>query len=390
MKGNERSGRRAGRTVKRLLSMILSILVLLTCLPLNSFADQTKGGMPFTDVKESSWYYDAVKYVYSKGIFAGTTKTTFSPDSGMTRAMFVTTLGKYAKVDTSTYSGTGGFSDVDPDAYYAPYVAWASEKGITAGVGGGRFDTNGLVTREQIAVFVTNYFNVYNIKLPQEVPGKTPPRDLQAASEWAKTAVQKLWNVGIFSGDLEGRFNPRSTMLRSEAAQFYMKMDYVLSNKTDPTPGPSETPPGPGGDTVYTVTFNTSGGPSVSSVQVQSGGTIASVPQPAREGYVFAGWYTDAGFTQKFDESRAITANLTLYARYIDLGAPVEKQSYDENVQLPEVVEDDPVKEDFAVTVNAPGLTLEEVKAGLQMSVMSGMDDRAISVTGSSSLSTVK
>gem|GEM_PF-1640727 len=384
MNGNQKHKRRAGTAAKRLLSMILTMLVLLTCLPLGASANQTEDGNPFTDVKPSSWYYNAVQYVYEKGIFQGTSPTTFSLGTGMTRAMFVTALGRFAEVDASAYSGTGGFSDVDPDAYYAPYVAWAAEKGITTGVGGGRFAVNSLITREQIAKFAANYIDAYEIELPGEDTEKAPPVDLQTVSDWAKEPLLKLWNVGIFNGNDEGLFSPHANMRRCEAAQFFMNMDQVIHSKENPEPEPTVSPsPGTGGNAYFTVTFNSSGGPSIDSVRVRRGSTINSVPQPARDGYVFAGWYTDAGFTKKFDATKAVTANVTLYAQYIDLGGPVQKQSMDENLQLPEIVEDDPVQTDFAVTLGAPGLTLDQVKAGLRLTVTSGMDDKAVIVTGS-------
>lgn len=379
---------KANVRLKRLLSVILAVLVLMTGLPLSVFADQTTAdnGIPFTDVSKSSWYYDAVRHVYGKGIFQGTTPTKFGPHEGMTRAMFVTALGRFAGVDTDEYSGTGGFSDVGADAYYAPYVAWASEKGIARGVGDGRFAPGSLVTREQIATFAAKYINAYDIRLPDADAGKTPPHDLQNVSAWAKDSLLTLWNVGIFNGDDKGLFNPRANMKRSETAQFFMNMDAVLNNdgpKPSPSPSPSPDPGGVGGTSRYTVRFETNGGPALNPVQVQRGGTLPSVPQPAREGYVFAGWYTDAGFTRKFDETNAITASLTLYAQYIDVGGPVQKQLYNEDVQLPEVVEDDPVQAGFAVAVSANGFTADQVKAGLRLSITSGMDDRDFTVSGS-------
>ncbi|MBE6687191.1 MAG: S-layer homology domain-containing protein, partial [Ruminococcaceae bacterium] len=60
----------------------------------------------FNDVKESDWYYEAVKESVEEGIFTGTSKNEFSPKKGMSRAMFVTTLARLYEVDTSSYTGT--------------------------------------------------------------------------------------------------------------------------------------------------------------------------------------------------------------------------------------------------------------------------------------------
>ena len=74
----------------------------------------------------------------------------------MTRGMFVTVLGRLAKVDTENYTGTS-FSDVPAATYYAPYISWASGEGIVSGTGNGRFSPDTPVTREQIAKMLFTY-----------------------------------------------------------------------------------------------------------------------------------------------------------------------------------------------------------------------------------------
>ena len=56
----------------------------------------------FSDVSQNAWYASAVDFVYSRGLFAGTSTTTFSPNDLMSRGMFVTVLGRYASVSTSS------------------------------------------------------------------------------------------------------------------------------------------------------------------------------------------------------------------------------------------------------------------------------------------------
>ncbi len=70
---------------------------------------------PYVDVPQGAWYYDAVEYVATEGLFAGTGPDTFSPNAPMTRAMFVTVLGKFAQVDPTAY-GDSVFQDVSPEA----------------------------------------------------------------------------------------------------------------------------------------------------------------------------------------------------------------------------------------------------------------------------------
>ena len=122
---------------RRLLSLLLILSMTLTLFPAQAFAVDT--ATPFWDVKQDDWFYDAVQYVRVNGFFNGTTRTTFSPNDPMTRGMFVTVLGRMAGVNPGDYAGPPEFTDVLKNAYFAPYVAWASKYGITVGTGDGKF-----------------------------------------------------------------------------------------------------------------------------------------------------------------------------------------------------------------------------------------------------------
>ena len=67
----------------------------MTCLGVDA-AKPVDTANPFEDVKQGSWYYDAVQYVRVNGLFYGTSETAFTPDGTMTRGMFVTVLGRMA------------------------------------------------------------------------------------------------------------------------------------------------------------------------------------------------------------------------------------------------------------------------------------------------------
>ena len=111
--------------------------------------------MPFTDVEAGSWYYDAVLWAAESGIIKGTSATTFSPDMNCSRAQIVTLL--YRAAGSPAVSDSAAFADVAADAYYADAVAWADEKGITTGIGGGLFGSDNNCTRAQIVTFIYRY-----------------------------------------------------------------------------------------------------------------------------------------------------------------------------------------------------------------------------------------
>ena len=103
---------------------------------------------PFTDVAANAYYAKAVLWAVENGITKGTSATTFSPDASCTRAQGVTFL--WRANGTPAASAAASFTDVAADAYYAPAVAWAAEKGVTGGVGNGLFAPNAVCTRAQI------------------------------------------------------------------------------------------------------------------------------------------------------------------------------------------------------------------------------------------------
>lgn len=106
---------------KRLLSFILAIALFACMIPTTAGAVSVAA---FTDVQPGAWYYDAVDYAAENGLFDGTSPTTFSPNSAMTRGMFVTVLGKKTGV-SATYgtNKTAPFNDVTQVDYYFPYAA---------------------------------------------------------------------------------------------------------------------------------------------------------------------------------------------------------------------------------------------------------------------------
>jgi len=300
----------------------------------------------YRDVQPTDWFYDAVGYVQSLGIFNGTGEGTFSPYGSMTRAMYVTALGRMAGVDISKYSGytASTFSDVPLGAWYAPYVEWAAEAGITSGTGNGKFSPDAVVSREQMATLLVRFFDVYEFPLPEAQAAETMPADLDRISPWAADAVVKLWQAGLLIGDANGNFNPNKEASRAEAAVTLMRSSKVVVTWQEQKPESGETDPGSGGDTedpvtddeddkdegagdngnsggiispaYYSVTFESNGGSSVPGQSVRSGSKAAEPESPAKDGYTFAGWFVDRDLTEAYIFSSAVYGHITLYAKW--------------------------------------------------------------------------
>ena len=108
--------------------------------------------MPFTDVSADSYYYDAVLWAVENGIAKGTSHTTFSPDATCTRAQAVTFLWRSEKSPAGDTDNP--FTDVKSTDYYADAVLWAVREEITKGTGNTTFSPNANCTRAQIVTFL--------------------------------------------------------------------------------------------------------------------------------------------------------------------------------------------------------------------------------------------
>ena len=115
------------------------------------------GESPFTDVAEDAYYRNAVLWAVENGITAGSSETTFSPGWSCTRAQVMTFLWRAAG---SPAPGTGEnpFTDVAEDAYYRNAVLWAAENGITAGTSETTFSPDSFCTRAQVVTFLFRAF----------------------------------------------------------------------------------------------------------------------------------------------------------------------------------------------------------------------------------------
>ena len=112
---------------------------------------EPESAVSFADVPAGSYYAKAVAWAVENGITLGTTDVTFSPNAACTRAQSVTFLYRASEASAS---GAPTFYDVAEDAYYAAAVKWATDNGITNGIGNGLFGSNNTCTRAQIVTFL--------------------------------------------------------------------------------------------------------------------------------------------------------------------------------------------------------------------------------------------
>ena len=174
----------------------------------------TNGKLPFTDVRESDWFYEDVAFAYENGLFAGTSDTTFSPNASMTRAMLVTVL--YRLEGQPTVNGRSGFSDVQYNGYYEDAVTWAADNGIVNGTSTTMFSPNANVTREQMAAILYRYaqYKKYNTAASSSLTGFS---DHAAVSSYAVTPMQWAVAEKLINGS-NGKLMPTGNATRAQVA----------------------------------------------------------------------------------------------------------------------------------------------------------------------------
>ncbi|URN96664.1 MAG: S-layer homology domain-containing protein [Candidatus Pristimantibacillus lignocellulolyticus] len=183
-------------------------------------------GNSFNDINMDDWFYSYVNSAYTFGIFNGTTSTTFSPSTSMTRAMFVEVLANLENVNRSDYSSSR-FSDVTDGQWYTAAVEWAAENGIVNGISADLFDPNASMTREQMLVILYNYMNFKGYEIPQSQTQSFA--DESKISSWALEAVKALQGIDIVTGKGNNIFDPKGRATRSEVATIFVRFVEYLA-----------------------------------------------------------------------------------------------------------------------------------------------------------------
>ena len=177
---------------------------------------------PFTDVKSTAWYYNAVKYVYENNLMAGTGDTTFDPEVSLTRAMtaqlFYNLEGKPA------VTGDSAFTDVTSGHWAVDAITWAAQNDIVAGIGGGLYDPDSNVTREQFAQMLYNYAKYKGYDLTATGDLSQFP-DAGSISSWAETALSWANGKGLINGHENGTIDPKGSTIRAQAASIMANFD---------------------------------------------------------------------------------------------------------------------------------------------------------------------
>ena len=179
---------------------------------------------PFTDVSESDWFFNDVKFVYQNGLMNGTSATTFSPEGTTSRGMIVTILWRMAgSPDMEDKIWGYPFADVDATAYYGTAVYWARLNGIAGGYDDATFGPNAPINREQMAVMMYRYAQYMGYDTTQGGMAIREYADYGQVSSYALEAMDWANATGIVTGTSESTLSPQGQATRAQAAAMFTR-----------------------------------------------------------------------------------------------------------------------------------------------------------------------
>ncbi len=187
----------------------------------------TSNGNLFSDVPSNVWYAETVDRAVTLGLFAGMGNYKFSPETGLTRAMFVTVLYRLMQQSGAdvSYECAAGFTDLRED-WYLDALAWGCENEIVFGYGDNTFRPDLAITREEMCALLSRCLRWYGLEVPE---GEISFPDAEEISDWAREDVCVIAAMKLVKGYSDGSFVPQNTATRAEAASLLVRT-YDLLN----------------------------------------------------------------------------------------------------------------------------------------------------------------
>ena len=214
--------------MKRLLSMLLAVVMVLslsmTAVYAEDKATDNSDALPFTDVKDSKWYADAIKYVYANGLMNGMTATTFAPEGELTRAQFAKMLWSLA--GSPATEPNLKFADTKNNKWYSESLTWAVNAGIVNGYNeGGKllFKPDNKITRDELAKMIVTFLEYMDVEITGDNVIKSFA-DEAKFQKWAKPYIDAVRESGLMQGKEGGNFVPEANATRAEGATILMRM----------------------------------------------------------------------------------------------------------------------------------------------------------------------
>lgn len=221
--------------LKNLKRMLCWILAVTMVLGLSPSTVLATDGTGFKDVNDGNWFKEAVEYVTAEGLMVGVGGNKFDPNGLTTRAMVITAL--YRMEGEPETTGTG-FSDTGENRWYSSAVMWASENGIVNGYEDNTFRPDVTMTREEMVAVFYRYsqYKGYDTTAADTLAAYSDCGSIQA---YAVDAMSWAVAVGLIAGFPDGTIRPQGDSTRAQLATVLMRFKTNISQ----LPGDETVPP---------------------------------------------------------------------------------------------------------------------------------------------------
>ncbi len=180
----------------------------------------------FTDVCDSDWFYADVKNATDMGFFAGYSDGSFRPNEEMTRAMFAQVL--YRIEGTPAVESGVPFEDVGQKSWYYQAVCWAYSTGIVKGISETAFGPNEPITREQMATMLFNFTSRHGAADSSLSESLNAFADADSVSKFARTPMKWAVGAGLIKGTGGKKLSPQLIATRAQAAAILVRMSKLV------------------------------------------------------------------------------------------------------------------------------------------------------------------
>lgn len=231
--------------MKRILSMALVLLLILSM-------TVVAGAKSFSDT-QTHWAAAEIDRITEMGLFNGVSSENFDPKSNMTRAMFVTVLGRAAEKMGKDVAAEAEnlFADVAAGTYYTKYVCWAKGSGIVNGTDASHFAPESPITRQDLCTIYVRFLNWAGFDLSAYTKSDAVFIDAEQISGYAEQSVRTAAAMGLITGVQTAKgmaFQPKTLAERAVVAVVTVRlMDQVEKLPVKPVEEIPAVPPVSGG-----------------------------------------------------------------------------------------------------------------------------------------------
>ncbi|MBR5447859.1 MAG: S-layer homology domain-containing protein, partial [Clostridia bacterium] len=206
------------KNVKKIISLIIATVMLLSCMAVFATAEEPI----FSDVKDTDWAYEGIKYATEKGLMNGTGGGKFSPLGKLTRGMVITVLYRLEGSPKVKFD-EADFLDVPAGMYYSEAAAWAVKNEVVTGTSTDIWGTSAVspdrnITRQELATLFVRFANYRHVKM-NESGSLDAFTDRDRVASWAADAMKWATAAGLINGTGDGKtLSPEGDATREQFA----------------------------------------------------------------------------------------------------------------------------------------------------------------------------